>query len=144
MIALPDVNTLIALAWPNHVHHHAARTWFAATRAAGWATCAITEAGFVRVSCNRSAVGHEVTPLDALALLRRLRRRGAHTFWVQDRSITSFPDEILTRIQGYRQITDAVLVALAMQHAGRLATFDGGIKSLLPKTRQPSVHVIPV
>ena len=45
---------------------------------------------------------------------------------------------------GYRQITDAVLVALAMQHAGRLATFDGGIKSLLPKTRQPSVHVIPV
>ena len=144
MIALPDVNTLIALAWPNHVHHDAARTWFAATRSAGWATCAMTEAGFVRVSCNRSAVGHEVTPLDAIALLRRLRRRGSHTFWLHDRSITSFPDEILTRIQGYRQITDAVLVALAMQHGGRLATFDGGIKSLLPEIQQPSVHVIPV
>ena len=58
--------------------------------------------------------------------------------------MTSFPDEILTRIQGYRQITDAVLVSLAMQHGGRLATFDGGIKSLLPRNRQPSVLVIPV
>ena len=144
MIALPDVNTLIALAWPNHVHHDAARSWFAANRAAGWATCTLTEAGFVRVSCNHTAVGHEVTALDAIALLRGIRRRGRHTFWSQGRSITSLPDEILTRIQGYRQITDAVLVALAMRHGGRLATFDGGIKSLLPRNRQPSVLVIPV
>ena len=144
MTALPDVNTLIALAWPNHVHHDAARSWFATNRAAGWATCTLTEAGFVRVSCNRAAVGHEVTALDAIALLRRIRRRGLHSFWSQGLSITSLPDEIVTRIQGYRQITDAVLVALAMQHGGRLATFDGGIKSLLPRNRQPSVLVIPV
>ena len=26
--ALLDVNVLIALAWPNHVHHAAARAWF--------------------------------------------------------------------------------------------------------------------
>ena len=59
MIALPDVNVLIALAWPNHVHHHPARparSWFAANRSTGWATCPLTEAGFVRISCNRSAV----------------------------------------------------------------------------------------
>ena len=47
-----------------------------------------------------------------------------------------------------RQITDAMLdamlVALAIQHGGRLATFDGGINGLLPRTRQLSVHVIPV
>ena len=43
MIALPDVNTLIALAWPNHVHHDAARSWFVANRAAGWATCTLAE-----------------------------------------------------------------------------------------------------
>ena len=144
MIALPDVNVLIALAWPNHVHHDAARSWFATNRSAGWATCTMTEAGFVRVSCNRSAVKQEVTPLDAIALLRRLRRRESHAFWAQDRSITSLPDEVLARIQGYRQITDAVLVALAMQGGGQLATFDSGIKSLLPRSRQQSVFVIPV
>ncbi|MEX2444294.1 MAG: hypothetical protein WD492_11845 [Alkalispirochaeta sp.] len=25
VIALPDVNTLVAAAWPNHIHHHIAR-----------------------------------------------------------------------------------------------------------------------
>ena len=27
MVYLLDVNVLIALAWPNHVHHAAAHTW---------------------------------------------------------------------------------------------------------------------
>ena len=144
MIALPDVNALIALAWPNHVHHDAARAWFAAHRSAGWATCTLTEAGFVRVSCNRVAVKQETTPAEAIALLRRLRRRESHTFWTQDRSITLLPDAIRSRLQGYRQVTDAVLLALAMQRGGQLATFDAGIESLLPLGRQQSVYVIPV
>ena len=76
--------------------------------------------------------------------MRKLRRRESHAFWSQDRSITSLPDQVLTRIQGYRQITDVVLVALALQHGGRLATLDGGIKSLLPESQQQSVYVIPV
>ena len=144
MIALPDVNVLIALAWPNHVHHDAARSWFAVSRTTGWATCPLTEAGFVRVSCNPSAVKQEATPLDAIALLRALMRRGSHAFWSHDRSITSIPEEIRLRIQGYRQITDAILLALAMQHGGRLATLDTGLKSLLPADRQQPVYVIPV
>ena len=48
MIALLDVNTLIALAWPNHSHHVAAHNWFA-TWKGGWATTPFTEVGFVRV-----------------------------------------------------------------------------------------------
>jgi predicted nucleic acid-binding protein len=28
MVHLLDVNLLIALAWPNHVHHTSARAWF--------------------------------------------------------------------------------------------------------------------
>jgi toxin-antitoxin system PIN domain toxin len=144
MIALPDVNVLIALAWPNHVHHDAACSWFAVSRTTGWATCPLTEAGFVRVSCNPSAVKQEVTPLDAIALLRSLRCRESHAFWSHDRSIISLPDEVLMRIQGYRQITDALLLALAMQHGGQLATLDAGITSLLPTNQQQRVQVIPV
>ena len=56
MIRLLDVNVLIALTWPNHVHHDAARSWFTEVRNTGWATCPLTEAGFVRISCNPSAV----------------------------------------------------------------------------------------
>ena len=47
-MALLDVNALIALAWDSHIHHVAMREWFAANAADGWATCSITEGGFVR------------------------------------------------------------------------------------------------
>ena len=141
---LLDVNVLIALAWPNHVHHDAARSWFTERRKSGWATCPLTEAGFVRVSCNPSAVRHTVTPGDAIALLQRLRRLESHSFWPLDRSMVDLPNEILARIQGYRRITDAVLLATAMQRGGELATFDVGLAHLVAASGRRSVRVIPV
>ena len=144
MTALLDVNVLVALAWPNHVHHDATRRWFEERRLSGWATCTLTESGFIRVSCNPSAVQQTVTPIDAIALLDRLRRLETHSFWPLDLSVTELPDDVLARIQGYRQITDAVLLAAAMQQGGQLATLDGGIARLLPQSRRRSVCVIPV
>ena len=144
MIALLDVNVLIALAWPNHVHHAAARAWFETRRQEGWATCPLTEAGFVRVSCNPAVVQYTVTPLDAIAVLQRLSRLGSHTFWPMDQSITDLPESIGVRLQGYRQITDAVLLAAAMQRKGQLATLDAGMEGLVSESQRPSLCVIPV
>lgn len=52
--ALPDVNVLIALAWPQYPHHQRAHRWFGAHHAQGWVTTPVTESGFVRASSNRS------------------------------------------------------------------------------------------
>ena len=142
--ALLDVNVLIALAWPNHVHHVAARAWFEERRQDGWATCPLTEAGFVRVSCNPSAVRHAVTPLDAIAVLEKLTRLGSHAFWPLNRSIVELPEAVGARIQGYRQITDAVLLAAAMQRNGQLATLDGGLERLVDESERAFLCVIPV
>lgn len=144
MIALPDVNVLIALAWPNHVHHPAARSWFREHRDGGWATCPLTEAGFVRVSCNPVAVRHSVTPLDAIGVLGKITQLGSHAFWPMDRSLLDLPEAIGPRIQGYRQITDALLLATAMQRDGRLATLDGGLAGLVPAEANRFLYVIPV
>lgn len=144
MSALLDVNVLIALAWPNHVHHTAARSWFEQHRRKGWATCPVTEAGFVRVSCNPAAVRHTVTPLDAIGLLKNLCRLGSHAFWSLDRSIVELPETITDRLQGYRQVTDAMLLGAAMQRGGRLATLDGGIEGLVSSAERPFLCVIPV
>ncbi len=144
MIALLDVNVLIALAWPNHVHHAAARAWFEVRRQDGWATCPLTEAGFVRVSCNPSVVRHTVTPLEAIAVLQRLSRLGSHTFWPQDQSIMHLPESIGIRLQGYRQVTDAVLLAAAMQRNGQLATLDGGMERLVSESQRSFLYIIPV
>ncbi len=144
MTRLLDVNVLIALTWPHHVHHNAARTWFAGVRGNGWATCPLTEAGFVRVSCNPSAVKRSVTVFDAIALLGRLRRLESHAFWAMEHSVTALPAGIRSRIQGYRQITDAVLLGLAAQRGGRLATFDTGMADLLAEAERDWVETIPV
>ena len=55
-----------------------------------------------------------------------------------------FPDDVLTRIQGYRQITDAMLLATAIQRHGQLATLDSGLARLAAENRRKSVCVIPV
>ena len=46
---LLDVNVLIALCDPNHVHHERGRSWFLSPDCDAWATCPITENGLVRI-----------------------------------------------------------------------------------------------
>jgi hypothetical protein len=126
-LALLDVNALVALAWDSHVHHTSIRAWFAASSAEGWATCPVTESGFVRVSSNPKALPTPITVEAARGVLATLRCAGAHRFLPNDVSITA-PD--VPRIAGHRQVTDAVLLALARRHGTRLVTFDAGIAAL--------------
>jgi len=55
-VSLLDVNVLLALAWPTHVHHAAAHRWFAENHAMGWATCPLTQLGFVRLGIQPAVV----------------------------------------------------------------------------------------
>jgi toxin-antitoxin system PIN domain toxin len=132
VVSLLDVNLLIALAWPNHVHHRAGLRWFDRNRKSGWATCPLTQSGFVRVSSNAHFLPGARSPREALALLRRIVGLPDHVFWQDDISIAAsdFVDE--TKLLGHRQITDAHLLAVAIRHGGRLATLDRGITHLVP------------
>ena len=144
MTALLDVNVLVALAWPSHVHYTAARAWFSRHSQDGWATCLLTEAGFVRVSCNPSLFDRKVSPEQAIAFLAELKRVGTHSFWPLDRSVHDLPVQITERIQGFRQVTDALLVAAALQRGGKVATFDAALASLVKKSDRDAVSVMPV
>ena len=70
--ALLDTNVLLALAWPNHQNHASAHDWFKAQARHGWASCAVTQLGFVRLSSNPSFTASAVTPQQAATLLREL------------------------------------------------------------------------
>ena len=49
---LLDVNVLVALFNPDHIHHDTAHDWFAENHTSGWATCPLTEQGVVRILAN--------------------------------------------------------------------------------------------
>src|SRR5208283_2090850 len=72
MVALLDVNVLIALFDPAHVHHEAAHRWFGVNRKYRWATCPLTKNAFVRVLSNPAYPGQATTIEDALVRLRTL------------------------------------------------------------------------
>lgn len=141
---LLDVNLLIALAWPSHVHHAAAHAWFGRHAARGWATCPITQCGFVRISSNPAIASIEVSPRQALAVLRQIIGQPHHHFWNDD--ILLCDEEYIHSelIAGHRQITDAYLLGLAIRHGGHLATLDKGIRSLLTASTRDALELIPL
>jgi toxin-antitoxin system PIN domain toxin len=130
LTALLDVNLLISLAWPNHVHHRAALSWFASRRGEPWATTPFTESGFVRVSSNVAAIATAVAPSDAIAMLRQLRALPGHQFLLDDVGLVVGEHLEPGRLLDHRHVTDAHLLAVARRHGARLATLDAGIPAM--------------
>lgn len=130
-VSLPDVNVLVALAWPSHVHHGLAVDWFASPGAELWATCPITQSGFIRTSSNPAVVDPAVTPREARDVLRQFNALRKHKFWADDLDFThhDFP---IGLVMGHRQVTDAYLLGLAIARQGKLVTLDRAIPDLLP------------
>ncbi len=142
-IALLDVNFLVSLAWPNHLCHNAATAWFLAHQEEGFATCPITEAGFVRISLNPKVVGEAKSTPTVLSVLARFKELPGHVFWPADLDLESalIP---LPLLAGHRQVTDFYLLSLATAKGGSLATFDRGIKAAMPEELARRVLVIEV
>jgi toxin-antitoxin system PIN domain toxin len=126
-LGLLDVNALVALAWDSHVHHAAIRRWFLAHSDGGWATCPLTESGFVRVSSNPAVLPSAIGLADARGVLVALRSVGAHQFLVDDVSMT---DEDVPPLLGHQQVSDAHLLTLARRHRSKLITFDRAVLAL--------------
>src|SRR5262245_11618369 len=77
---LLDVNALLALAWPNHQFHTPVLLRLDQLPVPRWATCAVTQLGFVRLSSNPQIVGVRKTPAEAVALLKDLTNDQQHVY----------------------------------------------------------------
>jgi len=127
-VYLLDVNVLIALFDPGHIHHDTAHDWFAAVGSRAWATCPLTENGFVRILSNPAYPGRRTTVADAVERLGLLARSEQHVFWADDVSVLDPSLIDAAELAGHRDITDAYLLALAVAHGGALATFDASVR----------------
>ena len=122
--ALLDVNVLVALMDADHEAHEVAHAWIDAAQPGGWATCAITQNGLVRV-LSQPRYPNAIPAAHALRMLERAVAAPNHVFWPCDLGLA---DGIAgDRLIGHRQITDAYLLALAVQRGGALPSFDAGV-----------------
>jgi toxin-antitoxin system PIN domain toxin len=135
MIHLLDVNFLVALFDPQHVNHEASHSWFAGKAIDSWATCPITENGFVRVISDPAYPTIAATPKEAMKHLDRFCTTNGHVFWADNISLLkTLSDSSKLRLTGHQQVTDFYLAALAEHNGGKLATFDGSLAKCLAGT----------
>lgn len=118
---LLDINVLLALSDQQHIHHALAHRWFEGNKES-WATCPITENGFLRISSQPHYPSLPGDFTTVLATLRHSVSASGHAFWADDISILDSvePGVFITP----SQITDVYLLALAVHRGGKLATLD--------------------
>lgn len=141
MRALFDLSVLIALLDDQHLDSARAHQWFADNRADGWATCPLTQNGFVRI-LSQPKYSSSVTVTEAFEHLHEATEAEDHIFWPDDISLL---DERLidhNRVLGPKQLTDIYLLALAVKHGGRLVTFDRAIPIAAVRGAQASHLVV--
>jgi uncharacterized protein len=132
---LLDLNALIALLWAVSEHHVAMSGWFSAHKTEGWATCALTQAGFVRLMSQPVVTkpfgGVIYGVADCALFLEQGLSHPHHRLLALHFSFDTVRETCTGGLQGHRQITDAYLLTLAMKNKMKLLTFDTGIRSLL-------------
>ena len=141
MRALLDINVLLALLDAGHLLHRPARAWLDSEIRHGWASCAITVNGFVRV---RSQPGYPspVSPGEAAQRLAEAAATRRHEYWGCELSILDASIFDHSRIHGPRQVADAYLLGLAAHHGGRFVTFDRTVPSTAVRMARPDQLVV--
>jgi toxin-antitoxin system PIN domain toxin len=137
---LLDVNMLLALCDTSHAQHEAAHRWLAKHGSKSWATCPITENGFIRVASHPNYPNSPGGVNAIVAILREFCARVGHEFWADDVSLREglVKGLVLTPTQ----VTDVYLLMLAVKHEGKLATFDKSIQTKLVQGGAAALEVI--
>ncbi|MEV8274208.1 TA system VapC family ribonuclease toxin [Microbacterium sp. NPDC077184] len=137
---LLDVNVVIALIDPLHVHHERAHAWFA-TRDAPWCTSPTVQNGVVRVVSHPKYPNTQPAPT-VIASLASLAAQPDHEFLPD--SVSLLDASVYTeRLLASSQVTDTYLLHLAASHEARLATFDTRIVTAAVPSGAEVVFAIP-
>jgi toxin-antitoxin system PIN domain toxin len=124
---LPDVNLLVALSDPSHVHHRTADDWRQRIGIARLLLCPITEAGFARLMANPIIGGLSMS--DAILLLQEIAALPSCESLPIEHSWLELIQPLAPRLLGYRQVIDALLLGLAIRNGAILVTLDRSIQA---------------
>ena len=136
---LLDVNILISLLDPDHVHYRKVRRWLVGVNQP-WGTCPFTEAGFFRIATDPRAGQFSVK--EACEALQLLSEHSRFRFWPITASWATLAAPFMNQIFGHKQITDAYLLGLAVKEKGVLVTLDRGIRHMAGERYAGNVLVL--
>ncbi|CAN5821974.1 type II toxin-antitoxin system VapC family toxin [soil metagenome] len=140
--ALLDINVLLALLDSDHADHVLAQQWLDREIDTGWASCAITENGVVRIM-SQPRYPSPVAPAEVADLLEEACATPHHEFWPCEISLLDPQVVDRRRLHGPRQVTDAYLLALAVRRGGRFVTFDRSlVTSAVPGATAEALTVL--
>jgi len=125
---LLDVNVLIALTEPGHMHYGRAQQWFGSSGRFGLGICPLTEAGFVRITTSPRFRPGPRSLEHAIAILQVLKGHPEYWYCSISESWVTMTAKFASRILGHQQVTDAYLLGLAIKEGGVLVTFDKAIQ----------------
>jgi hypothetical protein len=124
---LLDINLIIALMDPDHVFHQRAHDWWGEA-GKPWASCPLTENGFVRITSSAAySSGETATVLEMASMLSAFTKSSNHEFWADSFSITDTSHFNHALILAPKHLTDLYLLKMASKNSGCLATFDRNI-----------------
>jgi toxin-antitoxin system PIN domain toxin len=137
---LLDINVLLALSDPMHLHHDAAHRWFNPKGQSAWSTCPFTENGFVRIASHPNYPNRPGDVPIVMNILRQFCATPGHCFWSANVSVLDLlsADALIP----HSQIADVYLLGLAVHHGGKLATFDTKISATVIQGGKEALEII--
>ena len=136
-----DANALIALGWPAHEHRERMHAWFSRHARRGWATCAFTQAAFLRIVSQPAFAGRSLAMSEVAEVMMRNVAHPAHRLIPLDFSFDEVQRCCTGGIVGHRQVGDAWLLTAAVRAGAKLLTFDSGVHQLLATAAERALHV---
>ena len=125
---LPAVNVLVALSDPSHIDHRTVDNWRLRIGNTRFLLCPITESDFVRLMANPIIGGLSMSSsillLQEIAALPNCENLPIDCSWLE------VIQPLTPRLHGYRQVTDALLLGLAIRNGAILVTLDRRIQAL--------------
>jgi uncharacterized protein len=141
---LPDVNTMLALLDPMHVHHEAAHQWYASQFPLRLILCSHVENGVIRVASQPRYPNCLGTSSRVRNVLREFVQKVNTASCKKDVSLLD--DKVLLQSGTLTpsRVSDLYLLALAAANDARFATFDTRIPAAAVAGGFAALETIPV
>ncbi len=145
MVGMPDVSVVVPMFDMTHPHHEISRAWCRQAAVTGWALCPLMISGFLRISSRPDQTGMRSLSELAEGLKGLIQQhQPTYYYWYDEISLIDERRFDLSKIQGYRQLSDLHLLGITHQNSGTLVTIDTGFRQTLNAVRCSTPHLLKI